>query len=124
MYVFFRTRLQPFLLVHEDEKRLRCHCGNFAIMARMKPPPDSDTLSVVEYCQECWQKEYEKEAALAEIKWQPVVMIVNKRLECKCGALAVFVNGDIPEDGEYNQLENVDVWCQICYEKMQDDNID
>lgn len=59
---------------------------------------------------------------MSEIKWQPVVMIVNRRLECQCGALAVFVSGHIPDEGEYNQLEEVDVWCQACYEKMQAEN--
>lgn len=55
------------------------------------------------------------------IKWQPVVMIINKRLECKCGAMAIFVSGSIAEDDEYNQLTEVDVWCQTCYEKEMED---
>lgn len=58
---------------------------------------------------------------MSKTKWQPVVMIVNRRLECACGALAVFVSGKLPEDGTYNQLEEVDVWCQSCYEKMQNE---
>lgn len=52
-------------------------------------------------------------------KWQPVVMVVNRRLECKCGALAVFVTGKLPENEDYNQLEEVDVWCQECFSKAQ-----
>jgi hypothetical protein len=53
------------------------------------------------------------------LKWQPVVMILegNQRLECECGALAVFISGKHPEDGKYNQLDDVDVWCQSCWTK-------
>jgi hypothetical protein len=54
-----------------------------------------------------------------EIKWQPVCLILNKRLECECGALAVLVSGNIPDDEEYNVMEDVDVWCQDCFEKSQ-----
>lgn len=120
MYVFTETKLQPFLLIHEGEKR-KCRCGALAVMARATQPPDADTLSVVEYCQECWQKEYEQEHALTDIKWQPVFMIINRRLECSCGALATIVDGTIPEDGKYNDLEDVSVWCQSCYQKMQEE---
>lgn len=53
------------------------------------------------------------------LKWQPVVMILEdgKRLECECGALAVFVSGRLVDDGKYNQLESIDVWCQPCWTK-------
>ncbi len=55
-------------------------------------------------------------------RWQPVVMIVNRRLECKCGALAVFVSGRLPHEPEhYNAMEEVDVWCQSCFMKMQEE---
>ncbi len=54
-------------------------------------------------------------------RWQPVVMVVNRRLECKCGSLAVFVSGQISEKSEeYNILEDVDVWCQACFVKAQE----
>jgi hypothetical protein len=61
-------------------------------------------------------------STIAESRWQPVVLIVNKRLECKCGALATFVSGKIatnPDD--YNVLNDVDVWCQDCFEKAQEE---
>lgn len=54
------------------------------------------------------------------IKWQPVVMIVNKRLECQCGNLGIFIIGTIPENNQYNQLEEVDIYCQDCYIKEQE----
>lgn len=53
-----------------------------------------------------------------QLKWQPVMLVVNRRLECKCGTLAVFVSGKVA-DGEYNSLEEVDVWCQDCFTKAQ-----
>lgn len=55
-----------------------------------------------------------------EIKWQPVALILNKRLECECGALAIFVSGNVSEK-DCNVLEKADVWCQDCYVKMQQD---
>lgn len=56
-------------------------------------------------------------------RWQPVVMVINRRLECKCGALGVFVSGKLSENSEeYNILEEVDVWCQACFEKAQEED--
>ena len=55
-------------------------------------------------------------------RWQPVVMVVNRRLECKCGALAVFITGILSEKNEeYNIMEQVDVWCQDCFDKAQEE---
>lgn len=51
-------------------------------------------------------------------KWQPVILILNRRLECKCGAIALFIVGKVVED-EYNSMEDVDVWCQDCFDKAQ-----
>lgn len=53
------------------------------------------------------------------VKWQPVMLVLNRRLECECGALAIFVVGRLRPDGKYNDLEDVDVWCQACYSKAQ-----
>lgn len=50
------------------------------------------------------------------IRWQPIILMLNRRLDCKCGAMAVFVSGHVV-DGHYNQLDDVDVWCQPCFEK-------
>lgn len=46
-------------------------------------------------------------------KWQPVVVITDHRLECACGALAIFVSGKVGD--KYNSLNDVDVWCQDCF---------
>lgn len=59
-----------------------------------------------------------------EIKWQPVMMVINRRLECKCGALAIFVTGKINDTGEYNVLNEVDVWCQQCFVQSIEGNED
>ncbi len=56
-----------------------------------------------------------------QVRWQPVVLVMNRRLECKCGALAIFVTGKLIDD-EYNILEEVDVWCQDCFTKAQEED--
>lgn len=52
-------------------------------------------------------------------RWQPVVMIINRRLECQCGAIAVFVSGKVSESN-YNVMDDADCWCQNCYELEQE----
>jgi hypothetical protein len=54
-------------------------------------------------------------------KWQPVMLVLaNHRLECKCGRLAVFVTGEVPDsDDVYSSLEQVECWCQDCYQQAQ-----
>lgn len=52
-------------------------------------------------------------------KWQPVVVVTNKRLECECGALAVFVTGI--QGDEHNVMEEVGVYCQPCFQRMQEE---
>lgn len=54
-------------------------------------------------------------------RWQPVVLVLNRRLECKCGALAIFVSGTLSDKAEdYNILNHVDVWCQACFQQAQE----
>jgi hypothetical protein len=55
------------------------------------------------------------------LKWQPVMIVSNKRLECLCGALAIFVTGKAPENNEYNSLIETDAWCQSCFQKHQEE---
>jgi hypothetical protein len=55
-----------------------------------------------------------------QTKWQPVVLILNRRLECRCGALATFVTGRVV-DNEYNSIEEADTWCQNCLVKAQEE---
>lgn len=54
-------------------------------------------------------------------RWQPVVLVLHdgQRLECKCGALAIFVSGKVADD-QYNSMDEVDVWCQACFEQAQE----
>jgi hypothetical protein len=54
-------------------------------------------------------------------RWQPVLVVLRGggRLECQCGALAVVVIGTLNDEKQYNQLEQVDHWCQDCYLKAQ-----
>lgn len=57
-------------------------------------------------------------STIAEARWQPVVLMLNKRMDCSCGALATIVVGTIPDDPEkYCDLANVDAWCQDCFNR-------
>lgn len=59
------------------------------------------------------------------VKWQPVMVVLSSedgnsnRLECACGAIGIFVSGVLIKDGSYNCLDEVDVWCQECFSRMQ-----
>jgi hypothetical protein len=54
-----------------------------------------------------------REVIEQNIKFQPVIMVIHgQRLECLCGALAVFVNTELNEDG---RIESVCVKCHNCY---------
>lgn len=54
-------------------------------------------------------------------RWQPAMIVLEggTRLECRCGALAIIVSGKVVSD-HYNQLEEVDVWCQDCFFTAQE----
>jgi hypothetical protein len=54
-----------------------------------------------------------------DIKWQPIMLILNRRLECVCGALAIFVTGDLVEGSI--SMEHVQAWCQMCFMKAQEE---
>jgi len=50
------------------------------------------------------------------------MLVVSRRVECKCGALAIFVTGKLTDNpDEYAVLEDVDVWCQECWQKEQEE---
>jgi hypothetical protein len=52
--------------------------------------------------------------------WQPILLVVNRRINCKCGALAKIVTGIVPDNGDNdNDLEGVETWCQECFMKVQ-----
>jgi len=54
-------------------------------------------------------------------RWQPVTVVLENgaRLECKCEQIATIISGRLVND-HYNQLENVDVWCQDCFFAAQE----
>ena len=53
-------------------------------------------------------------------KWQSVMLILSKRLECQCGNLALFVVLDNTEK-QVDGKEDMDYtsWCQDCFEQAQ-----
>ena len=59
------------------------------------------------------------------MKWQPVMLIVPTRIECDCGALAIFVvlDEDADADAEHSEEGTRDMgytaWCQACFERAQ-----
>ncbi len=54
------------------------------------------------------------------MKWQPVMIITDKRLECKCGALAIFVMLEKQEDNDFDYT----YYCQSCFEKAQEEEVE
>lgn len=50
-------------------------------------------------------------------KFQPVMLVMERRLECHCGALAIFVVLDkTEEDGDHTQFD-YGAYCQDCWQK-------
>jgi hypothetical protein len=56
-------------------------------------------------------------STIAEARWQPVVLMLNRRMDCSCGALATIVTGTIPDDQGDIVLRDADSWCQDCFNK-------
>ena len=56
------------------------------------------------------------------LKWQPIMLIVEKRFECRCGNLAIFVVLDNFEkrDGGKEDMDFT-AWCQDCSTKYGED---
>lgn len=51
-------------------------------------------------------------------KWQPVLLLNEKRVECECGALAVVVSldyEDVPPGAAYK------AWCQPCFIRLSEE---
>ena len=54
-------------------------------------------------------------------KWQPLMLIADKRMECHiCAALAIFAVLGQGEDKEGDEYIQVEFWCQECFRKFQD----
>lgn len=60
---------------------------------------------------------------MSESKWQPVVLIMgeDKRLECECGALAIFVITEDEESEDGKRDFSYTGWCQSCFSKAQEE---
>lgn len=56
-----------------------------------------------------------------QAKWQPVMLVKQGRLECSCGALAIFVCLDESEDGEETLLDYT-AYCQDCFSRAQQED--
>jgi hypothetical protein len=54
-------------------------------------------------------------------KWQPVMLVLDKRLNCSCGAAAVFIIGSVIDSEEFS-IEESQCFCQSCFTKWQKDN--
>jgi len=50
--------------------------------------------------------------------WQPLMLITPERLECRCGARAVFLLTAIDADG--NICDGM-AYCQPCFQRAQDE---
>ena len=57
-----------------------------------------------------------------ENKWQPLMVIAPHRLECKCGAIAIFavLDSEIPNEDEGPQF-GMACWCQSCFKQAQEE---
>jgi hypothetical protein len=106
------VRWQPMMIVVQDAKRIECSCGERAVYSSMCKAnrDDEKLLEMRAACQRCATGEDGTSG------WQPVTLILKDRgrVECECGKLATVIVGRIGE--KYNQLEDVDCWCQSCYE--------
>jgi len=61
-------------------------------------------------------------------KWQPVMLVTDRRIECACGSLAIFVVLNRDEDDRDRDTTHTDwgytAWCQTCWAHAQDDDND
>jgi len=54
-------------------------------------------------------------------KWQPVMLVLERRLECSCGALAIFVVLELTEEEDEHKEFDYGAYCQSCWKKAQED---
>jgi len=66
-------------------------------------------------------QETEEEPSAEDIKWQPLMAVVlGGRIECSCGNQAIFVVGKLKFD-THSCLEEVEAYCQMCFERLQEE---
>ncbi len=55
-------------------------------------------------------------------KWQPIMLIAKRRVECACGVLAIFITLEKVEREEGKPADVIySAWCQECFEKAQEE---
>ena len=54
-------------------------------------------------------------------KWQPVMLVADRRIECACGALAIFIvlNQEDAPDATRSDW-GYTAWCQACWAHAQE----
>ena len=57
-------------------------------------------------------------------KWQPVMLVADRRIECRCGALAIFIvlncEDDAPDGATGDRADwGYTAWCQMCWAHEQ-----
>jgi hypothetical protein len=60
------------------------------------------------------------------IKWQPVMMVIRGvgRLECGCGAMAIFITATVSDGAKAEGTREFDTfegWCQACFKNAQEE---
>ncbi len=52
-----------------------------------------------------------------EMRWQPIMLLAPDRIECKCGALAIFVALELEEAPDHFIFQP---YCQPCFKAAQE----
>ena len=54
-------------------------------------------------------------------KWQPVMVVADRRIECACGALAIFIVLNCEDDAPDARADwGYTAWCQACWAHEQE----
>ena len=56
-------------------------------------------------------------------KWQPVMLVADRRIECRCGALAIFIvlNRENEDASDATRSDwGYTAWCQACWAHEQE----
>jgi hypothetical protein len=56
-----------------------------------------------------------------QLIWQPIVLIVEQRIECRCGVQALFILFDETPGEDGKKDFNYTTWCRDCFRKDQDE---
>ena len=53
-------------------------------------------------------------------KWQPVMLVADHRIECACGALAIFIVLNEDDSDVTHTDWGYTAWCQTCWANEQE----